>query len=495
METVARVHWLGMKAISSDTNAVGAMQIWKMPETGRLESQTLDKLSAAPWRFLRGETNPASTNLLRPLLQDLLDHESYLEIRRPSGVTNAPGEMILAIRLDDQRAGLWETNLGAAIASLTHTSAVPAPDRRWSLKKHHAPNLIELARAGDWTVIGAAQDHNGLLDETLARIQQDHTPVAGPATNLWLDARLDLPAAISAIGRHLALPADVPTISLSVLGENRNVHTRAELNFAGQTLLVLDPWNIATNLIGPNLTSFTAVRGFKPILNASKFWRNLHAGEPPDQICVWAVNSVGPQTYFAAPLPNAVDTVSNITKVVLARTAPWYATSGLVRFRKSAKFSGVEWVGLPYVAPFLESTMAHSNAFVIGGFFPQATADTAPIPILLPQLDQTNLVAYNWEVTGRRIEQLLYMGQFARLVSGREQLPAHSAGLAWLAAAATRLDFSTTRITQTAPGRLSLNRRSGVGFTALELNLLADWLESPDFPFGLHSSLRAPPLR
>jgi hypothetical protein len=80
------------------------------------------------------------------------------------------------------------------------------------------------------------------------------------------------------------------------------------------------------------------------------------------------------------------------------------------------------------------------------------------------------------------------MGQFARVVLELAQLPANSASLAWLRAASHQLAFSATEVTQTGPNQLSINRRSSVGFTALELNLLADWLESPEFPRGLYST-------
>jgi hypothetical protein len=106
---------------------------------------------------------------------------------------------------------------------------------------------------------------------------------------------------------------------------------------------------------------------------------------------------------------------------------------------------------------------------------------------LLPQLNSTNLIAYDWELTGPRIDQWLYMSQFARLVLERKQLLPGSAALGWLRAASHQLAFSATEVTQTGSNQISINRRSSVGFTALELNVLADWLESPEFPCGLYS--------
>ena len=58
-EVIARVHWLGKKQIAADTNSAYFLKIWDLPETLKLEAQTLDKLSTAPWRLLQGITNTA----------------------------------------------------------------------------------------------------------------------------------------------------------------------------------------------------------------------------------------------------------------------------------------------------------------------------------------------------------------------------------------------------------------------------------------------------
>lgn len=59
--------------------------------------------------------------------------------------------------------------------------------------------------------------------------------------------------------------------------------------------------------------------------------------------------------------------------------------------------------------------------------------------------------------------------------------------MAWLTNAAPRLGDCVTVVTRTGPAQLTLARKSTVGFTALELHLLADWLESPLFPHGLNT--------
>jgi hypothetical protein len=112
--------------------------------------------------------------------------------------------------------------------------------------------------------------------------------------------------------------------------------------------------------------------------------------------------------------------------------------------------------------------------------------------MLLELSTRTNLALYDWEITGLRIAQWLYLGQSLRLVFQQSQFPAQSAGLAWLRAVGPKLGPSGTEVTQTGSSQLSVKRKSSVGFTAVELHLLADWLESPSFPRGLYS-LTAPP--
>jgi hypothetical protein len=143
-QTLARIHWLGKKQIAAQTNAVFLMRIWNEPESAKLEGHTLDKLAQAPWRWQEREVDTNSSALLRPLFNDVLQNESYLEIRE---TPNQSGELVFAIRLDRERAAHWETNLAAVLESLTGLRREPTA-AGWSLKKHDAPNRIEWSGRG-----------------------------------------------------------------------------------------------------------------------------------------------------------------------------------------------------------------------------------------------------------------------------------------------------------------------------------------------------------
>ena len=135
VETVARIHWLGIKRLASETNAANFMAIWNLAESKKLETQTLDRLAmglvasnqvAATGKqssVISDQSSVTSNQLsvisnhcqctpftpspitsqpnqapipahrraalLRPLLDDLLQQESFVEVRQ---ATNQPGE-------------------------------------------------------------------------------------------------------------------------------------------------------------------------------------------------------------------------------------------------------------------------------------------------------------------------------------------------------------------------------------------------------------------
>jgi hypothetical protein len=115
-----------------------------------------------------------------------------------------------------------------------------------------------------------------------------------------------------------------------------------------------------------------------------------------------------------------------------------------------------------------------------------------PLEILRPLRGTTNLVYYHTEQTGPRIEDDFFITQLFRVVFHKAQLPVAAAATVWLKKAEPLLGASTTTMTRTGPAQLDFTRQSTVGLNALELHLLADWLESPQFPHGLHTFL-APP--
>jgi hypothetical protein len=157
------------------------------------------------------------------------------------------------------------------------------------------------------------------------------------------------------------------------------------------------------------------------------------------------------------------------------------------------------------IQPFFKFVNTANGGVDFGGLLPDTTPGTntqdnlyqrPSRSRLFDQMSaQTNLVYYDWELTATRIEPCLYLGQVSRVVSRHAELPLESASAKWLRAIEPRLGDCTTMIACTGTNQLSFFRKSTVGFTGAELQLLADWFESPQFPRGLYSLLTSPPAQ
>ncbi len=378
VQTIARCHWLGKKGLAAQTNAAGLMTLWNLPESAKLEAQTLDKLARAlahsPATNRTPGLNPQlRTSLLRPLLEDLLDRESCLEVRQGGP---QPCELALAIRLDPQRAALWETNLSAAMEAIAAAPPASAQGRlcRWQLPVTHgaSPAMIQLSltRAGDWTLLGLASDSNPLLGEFVARIERDQAPFPVPATNGWLETEFNPGPLAAALGLDWPLPEHLERISFSARGDGATVLEHAQLNFTKPLGLKLEPWTLPAPLIAGQVTSFTAVRGFEPGLASLRAWNDLHIGTPPNQAYFWALRGLPLLTFFAAPHPEASNQVSRLADLLLQKCSPWFATNPVAKFQKAKDFNGLTWKGIPYIYPFLQSIAVGNNSYVFAGLFP-----------------------------------------------------------------------------------------------------------------------------
>jgi len=533
-ETVARVHWLGIKRLTGLHNAGFFVSTWNFPQSKRLEEQTLDKLAlalASGWPVRSnwfsnlpssppGDTNhnpsslihlplpSGSTALLRPLLEDLVQEESYSEVRQ---ATNQAGETALLIRLDEARARAWETNLLAALEALTGNSnaAVEAGTYGWRLdaKSPSADQelrVFTLSRAGDWTVLGLAPGTNALAADLAARIRHQGLPFALPPTNYWLDASVDAERLAGVLGLDWKIPAALPKISLSAIGnadENlanvtgEHIRVLGDLEFAKPLALDLEPWKIPTDLISGPVDSFAALRGFQPWLSSWRSWTSLGVGPAANQIFLWGQHGMPFLSYGAAPLTKSNEFEAATAKLVKEGNQ-WMLTHAMGNLVNSTNFDGVVWKGHPFLLPYLKRVATNDGAFALWGWGGKPVPKEEPLPSgLLEQVKgHTNLVYYDWELTGPRLDEWGYMGQLVRRMFHKSHMAPDSAGTEWLRAIESRLGNCGTMVTVAGPNRLEFRRNSGLGLCSVELEWLADWLESPQFPHGLHSTLAPEPV-
>jgi len=485
-DLMAQVHFAGAGQISADTNAVAFTNLWCSPEAQALRQQTLNKLSRAPYNWLKQKI-PANQGdgaaQLRPLLDDLLSAEWFLQVR---DATNGSPELALAIRLDADRAQLWQTNLGNVLQAWAAMSVEKKPNG-WELKKHFPPNLVRFVRVGDWVVFGWGQDRLLLNDELARRVQVEKRPVPVENDN-WLAADLDGPRLTRWFPLLGAL--DLPETRWQVVGRDGNLHLDGRLVFPQPLAVTLEKWRVPTNLIHQPLFSFTAVRGFAPWL-AKQGWAQPYEISPvPNQMFVWALAQLPLQTYAAVPVPDGKNALKSLLQKMSA-TTNWQS-----HFKMSVTMvmtnDQLAWRGFPFVAPMLRPLHEANGDFLCAEVFPNTSLSRPLPPDLLKQFDRTNLVYYDWEITGLRLKQLPQLTQLALMLTRHKQLNAQSAASRWLNRIGPTLRNTVTEVTQTAPNELSFTRKAPGGFTAIELTALANWLEATNFP-GCDLSL--PPLQ
>ena len=274
--------------------------------------------------------------------------------------------------------------------------------------------------------------------------------------------------------------------SLTLTGDGSNVLTRAQLDFPKPLPFELEPWNMPTNLIHGPLHSFSAIQGLRPWLSVLKFWKDLGAKSPPNQVFFWAQEPSPFLTFAASPMPGASKFLSNLNEGPVKKWNPWLGPHYMGQIELDA--GTLKWTHLPLAAPFMTVADDHGQDFLLAGFG-EGNVTNMPTPgsVIRELFSKTNAVYYGRELTGARTWAWLLVGQGARLVGFRAQLPDDSKGNAWIRAIWQRLGNSTTFITEPASSEISLSGESTIGLNSLEIHLVADWLESPGFPLGLHT--------
>lgn len=477
---LALIHFAGPPDISKDTNFADVKNIFCSTQAVALESQTLDKLALTPGVWLKDKLPTGAADgsaQLRPLLDDFLKSEWFFEVRDGA----ASPDYALAIRLDDKRAQLWQTNLRALMESWTKISATNIPGG-WELKKDLPPNLLRVVRAGDWLVIGCGQDELPLADEWA----QGNLPQNNGS---WLSADLDWPL----LAQHFPALAkfDFPKIQMRVAGTNHTLLVTGKLNLS-EPLPALGAWAVPTNIIHQPLTSFTAARGFETWLTNQSWGSRFILSPEPNQLFVWSLAGMPLQTFIAVPVTSATNALAQLGQNFNADTN--WQPHLMSPFGLSITNNRISLPGVPFIAPEILALHERTGDILFGDAFPNPPFGKLPPSEIFAPLSQDNLVFYHWENSPARLTALPQLTQLALLLTRHRQLGQNSAAFQWLNSITPKLGASVTTVTQTGPAELTFSRTANSGLTAVELIALANWLEAPNFP-GCDLSLSSSKFR
>lgn len=471
---LGQFHWVGKTQILTATNTWKLKQIWELPESVKLETQIFDKLTAALSQAVATNAvpSPLSTAALRGILDDLLREESVGELR---GTTNGPIELELAVRLPSDRVELWQSNITAILNPLASEIGI-TPSIKWD-------------HLQDWTLLTltspeSTQSAPDLSANFRQRLLALSAATGGSSTNYFLELQLDDARLMrSLIGRTAVLPA-IESLRLGMFGVGEAVKTRGTVTFTNPWPLPLAAWNIPSNSISQPLISFSALRGLQPYLESLPFWQSHQLGAAPDQIFFWSQDQAPWLHFFTTQSPDANSQFLALKDFLLEQVNPELAPNRLGVFTWATNADQVTWKGVPFCNP----TFTRSGTTLQGGFVANApTNRSLPVEFIQKLEAEPNLVYYDWENSGPQVGNWLQIGQLMRLAFSRAQLAHTNAGAPWLQVLHTNLAFCATSMTAETPQTLAFARSSTVGFSSIELQLLADWFDSPHFPRGLYT--------
>jgi hypothetical protein len=474
------LHWAGAATLNDRAEGPTNLQhALALPATIELRNELFGKLGRTELRnsFQRGTGLPPGAGdasaFLRPLLEDLWNNESLLELRGDS----ARPDVIVAVQGDHKRAELWSTNLRQVANAWKLGQPVAASSNSWSAKapQGRAPAAaVHYARSGKWIL--AAFGHSG-TNPLEAMVKSDPVP---PLESAIADFRADGPRLNECW--PLLAKYQLPALEMKVMPRGQSLRTEGKLRYSERLPIKFEAWKIPTNFIFEPVISFTCGQGIAPLWSQLKGFSNLRLKNPPNQFTMWGLGTVHVQTFFAVPMPNATNVVKELAPR-LPELVYTYFSNAPANFVWISNRAEWIWGGLPIIAPHIHPEKTADGEFLFAGLFPMGPRTNPAPPELFAQVTaRTNLVYYDWELSQERLPHARHTFQLLDIINGRQLSPFSSASQRWMTNLPPCLGNTITEVTLTSPKELAFVRKSDLGFTGFELAWLARWFESPDFP-------------
>jgi hypothetical protein len=471
-EPVLKAHFAGIDNLTKRKDAKTMRAVWQLKQTQEFRNEAIDKLAK---RLGGGKAEGEAT--LRKLLPDLWHGELFL------GITPADGrsDVVLITAMGETRGKLWTKSLRrlAEQRGAEPLEQTVAGYTGWRVDFDN-DRTLGFGYADGWLLFGAGQSTLSYLKKAAERIADTGRPFPSDTENdlsLTMDAQA-LPGVI-----RDCLPSTPATIRITSHLKKDNFYSTAVVEFAEPLPTDVPNWEIPTHTITEPLASFTAVRGVG-ISTAQPVLEPLGITPVNGQFFAWSQARTKFQSFFSVKVDEPKEAIAGLAKRIGDFKKPGGGGEKFIgRIEHDAKKPAVTWGNVPLFAPYVTVGNSDDKGYIIGGVFPPDPIKK-PIPkeMLDEFADKENLVYYNWEITGQRLQKWNLLIQLAAILSDqREQLVNKTKGIAFLFSLSSKLGNTITDATIDG-NRLTFTRKSHLGLTAIEIALLTRWIDNPSFP-------------
>jgi len=461
-------HCAGVSRLADDTRLSAFHKFLTSRSTTNMENIARTRISCLLTNSLRLGNNPSSASLIEPLLSDVVATESAGSFGGASD--DAPG-FILALHLGAARGQMWQESLGKIFGGGGDTFASQEfIGRRWNAG---GSNSIWIIPAGDWLLVGRGEEFASVQIQYLKQIKAEGRPVPALEHN-WLEAEL-VSSRLGGWFRFLQ-----PTrLSISVTTNQGNLQIGARILAAEAIPWKAEPWQIPKDLMRGQIISFTVGQNVAAFLKMNPALSHLTGNPLTNQFYFWALDQMPMLDYMAWPEANASNTFETLSTEAPVALNPWLKEFNGTEAVKIPKVNALVLRNIRLFGPVLQAVRCVDGQFLCWAGFPiSPTARPAPDALLSQIQGRTNLVYYDWELTGRRLQEWQVL---SKMIANRSLPPNSQASHdvlienQWLTGLGDLPGNTVTEITRVAPNELSLTRKAPIGVTALELVLLADW--------------------
>ncbi len=483
-DLVLRARFIGSEQLLKDHGAPTLTDTWKLKSSVQLRNHALDRFASLPFLWLSNALPKGASNqsaLFRPLLDDALANESLVEWH-----TSA---FSLATKLPDGRAREWDTNLRRAITNwkLGSPSPLTHPGRTgWELTKAGVA-VVRFTRVDNWVAVTVGPSATSIESNALARVKQ----FAARSNGAWLEGDANL-AQWKGRFRLLDGFSNLPAAHFSLSNRADFVRTLVQFDFPKPHQWKPEPWQMPTNIMWDPLMDFTVARGIAGVLEELPAFSKLGWNPAPSQVCGWGIRDFPFQVNYAFPARNVSRQLKTIEPKLRSEIPRLSGTNFLGFLVLETNQLNLSWRGLPLAAPQIEAVKDGNKEFAVVSFFPMAMLKERPPRELFAQIERNDLVLYDWESTGHRMNTWRQFYQLGEIGTQRMLSPTNAPDQRWQTDVMPLLHDCVTEMHATSATQMTLVRKSSVGLSSIELVTLSRWIESASFPaFGVYPPQQA----